>query len=119
MYKYFLLSCLFFACDPLTKPSLEEYKKIGYKEISCNKIDFIDLKSDLNPYYKIYSSAEIVDDNRVGLLVRCFDSYNCTYEIINNSEIICQKLTIIENNSSLYKEWEEHTVLINNLKIVN
>ena len=118
MKKIFLLLSFLIACEAESKLSEEEYKRIGYKEFSCNKIDFVDIKSDSNPYYKIYSEIEIIDEKKSGLILRCFDAYSCIPEVASYQEVICQKLFIVDNKIPLYKEWEKHTILVNNIKIV-
>jgi len=75
-------------------------------------------KSDSNPYYKIYSEIEIIDDKKSGLILRCFDTYNCIPEIVSYHEVVCQKFIIVDNKFPLYKEWEKHTILVNNIKVV-
>lgn len=118
MKKIFLLLSFLIACEAESKLSEEEYRRIGYKEFLCNKIDFIDTKSDSNPYYKIYSEVEIIDNKKSGLILRCFDTYNCIPEVVSYQEVICQKLFIIDNKASLYKEWDNHTILVNNIKTI-
>lgn len=115
----FTFLLLFSGCQNKRDPTINELKDVGYKSIHCRNIDFYDTKSDLgeDPFFKIYASLEIENQNLEALAARCFDEKHCIYELIENNEIVCQKY-IVTSNEEFIRTWEEHEVLVFNIKKV-
>ena len=114
--RHIILLLLIFGCGENNTIKIEDLKKIGYKEFFCNKIEYKDYKADISedPYYKIYGFAEKAKSD-IGLLsARCFDEDNCEYEIIKSKEVTCQKFIITSDDLIPY--WDDHTLLVYNLK---
>ncbi len=114
--KYIILLLLLVGCGENNKAETEDLRSLGYQEFYCDKIEYKDYKSDISedPYYKIYGLAE-KDNPDMGLLsARCFDENNCEYEMIESREVTCQKFFI--TNDYLIPYWDEHILLIYNLK---
>ena len=116
-YLLFSILLLFSGCQNKKELSISDLEKIGYKSVYCNSIEFYDSKSDSSedPFYKIYSSLEI-DNPRLSILAaRCFHEDYCMYELVNNSEIVCQKYVVV-SKGEMFKTWEDHKVLVFNTK---
>tara|TARA_B100000927_G_scaffold289548_1_gene286391 strand:- start:2252 stop:2629 length:378 start_codon:yes stop_codon:yes gene_type:complete len=121
-YKSYLLITillLFSGCNNKKEPTIKDLKDIGYKSIHCRNIDYYDTKADLgeDPFFKIYASLEIENQSLEALAARCFDKKHCIYELIESNEIVCQKY-IVTSNEEFIKTWEEHEVLVFNIKKV-
>ena len=110
---------LFCGCENKKDPTIKDLKDIGYKSIHCSNIDYYDTKADLgeDPFFKIYANLEIDDPNLTALTARCFDKKHCIYELVENDEVICQKY-IVTSDEDFIKTWEEHEVLVFNVKKV-
>tara|TARA_S200000501_G_scaffold103563_1_gene97016 strand:+ start:4839 stop:5195 length:357 start_codon:yes stop_codon:yes gene_type:complete len=114
--KYIILLLLLAGCGEDNITEIEDLKELGYKEFYCTQIDYKDYKADIaeDPYYKIYDKVE-KDNPSIGLVsARCFDDSNCEYSIVESSEFICQKFIITHDD--LIPFWDDHTILIYNLK---
>lgn len=114
--KYILLLLLLLGCGEGNSSRMKDLRALGYKEFYCTQIEYNDYKTDIeeDPYYKIYDTIE-KDNPNIGLLsARCFNEYDCVYELITSNEVICQKFIITSDD--LIPFWDEHTVLIFNLK---
>ena len=100
-------------------PTISDLKVLGYEKVRCNNIGYHDTKSDLgeDPFFKIYENLEINNPELATLAARCFGNNNCIYELVENNEVVCQKF-IITSNEGLLKTWEEHEVLVFNMKKV-
>tara|TARA_Y100001954_G_C15531012_1_gene464149 strand:- start:328 stop:684 length:357 start_codon:yes stop_codon:yes gene_type:complete len=114
--RYIILLLLLVGCGANDTVRVKDLKSLGYKEFYCNKIEYNDHKADIaeDPHYKIYGFAEKDNPNISLISARCFDNESCEYEIIESKEITCQKFIITSDN--LIPFWDEHTVLIYNLK---
>lgn len=108
---------LFYGCQNKKDLSMADLKRIGYKLIYCDSIDYYDSKSDIaeDPFFKIYSQIEINNPKLSILAARCFNENYCIYELINNNEIVCQKYTVVSKGEFI-KTWDEHKVLVFNTK---
>ena len=114
--RYIILLLLLAGCGENSKAEIEDLRSLGYQEFYCDRIEYKDYKSDISedPYYKIYGLAE-KDNPDMGLLsARCFNKDNCEYEMIESKEVTCQKFII--TSEDLIPYWDEHTLLIYNLK---
>ncbi len=114
--RYIILLLSLIGCGESNTTEIEDLKKIGYKEFFCNRIEYKDYKADISedPYYKIYGFAEKDETNMGFLSARCFNKNNCEYELIETKEITCQKFIIASDDLIPY--WDDHTLLIYNLK---
>lgn len=106
-------------CQKKEDPTISELKGLGYETVHCSNIGYYDTKSDLgeDPFFKIYASLEVDNPNLSTLAARCFDNNSCIYELVENDEVVCQKF-IVTSNEGLLKTWEEHEVLVFNIKKV-
>lgn len=117
MKKYLLLlSFLLLSCADVRKPSIDALKVQGFDEIHCEKLVYKDIKSDSgsNPFYKIYIDVKKKDINLEIVTARCYNTYDCDYEIVVD-EVICQKL-IVSSNTQLDNYYDEHVLLVFNAK---
>ena len=115
MKKYLLLlSFVLLSCADMRKPSIDSLKQQGFDEIHCKKLEYKDIKSDVSgsPYYKIYATVSKKDTSLEIVTARCYDTYDCDYEIVKD-EVICQKL-IVSNKPKLENYYNEHVLLIFN-----
>ena len=112
----YIILLLLIGCGENKTTEIEDLKGFGYKEFYCNRIEYKDYKADVaeDPYYKIYGSVEKDDPGMVLMSARCFNETNCDYEIVESSEITCQKFIVASDNLIPY--WDKHTVLVYNLK---
>ena len=104
-------------CQNKEDPTISDLKDLGYETVYCSNIGYHDTKSDLgeDPFFKIYANIEIDNPKLATLAARCFDNNNCIYELVENNEVTCQKF-IVTSNEGLLKTWEEHEVLVFNVK---
>lgn len=117
MKKYLLLlSFVLLSCADMRKPSIDSLKQQGFDEIHCKKLEYKDIKSDVggNPFYKIYATVEKKDASLEIVTARCYDAYDCDYEIVVN-EVVCQKL-VVSSKTQLDNYYNEHVLLVFNAK---
>ena len=117
MKKYLLLlSFTLLSCADMRKPSIDSLKKQGFDEIHCKNLEYKDIKSDVgsNPFYKIYATVEKKDVSLEIVPARCYDSYDCDYEIVED-EVICQKL-VVSSKTQLDSYYNDHVLLVFNAK---
>ena len=115
-YLLLLLSFTLLSCADVRKPSIDSLKQQGFDEIHCKKLKYNDIKSDVDgsPFYKIYASVEKKDVSLEIVTARCYNAYNCDYEIVVD-EVICQKL-VVSSKTQLDNYYNEHVLLVFNAK---
>jgi len=117
--KKLLLLILFTACNNYLVTNENTLLESGYEKFGCDELGYEDIKSDgSNPYYKVYSQVEVIDDNLEMLIARCYDNNTCHHEYVHNNEVICQKFFIHGEKEALTKRWVDHTILAFNIKRV-
>jgi hypothetical protein len=121
MHKIFFLMLLYFlsACNNDLVTNKNDLLESGYEKFGCNELGYEDIKSDgSNPYYKVYSHVEVIDNSLEMLIARCYDNNTCHHEYVHNDEVICQKFFIHGEKEALTKRWVDHTILAFNIKRV-
>ena len=119
-YKsHLLLSSLllYSGCQNKKTPSMSDLESIGYQITYCDNIEYHDAKADIaeDPFYKIFKNVEVDDPELSILAARCFNENTCIYELVEDNEVVCQKY-IVSSKEDFIKTWDDHKVLVFNMK---